>query len=78
MLNQHMTIDQFNPALYRSNLLAALKRDLQRAKNYLRLCVTSIQEAAADEDDETVQMWANQQDVVLQEIESIKQQLKQF
>lgn len=73
MLNQHMTLDHFNPTLYRSNLLAALKRDLQRAKNYLRLCVVSIQEAASQEDDETVQMWANQQDVVLQEIESIKQ-----
>lgn len=63
---------------YRHSLFAALKRDLTRCRNYLRICYASIQEADSRNDEDTVQMWAQQQDTVLQEIESIKQQLKQF
>jgi len=78
MLNQHMTIDRFNPSQYRENLFTALKRDLKRCKNFVKLCQQYIREAADHYDEDSVQMWANQQDVVLQEIDSIKQQLRQF
>ena len=78
MLNQHMTIDYLDREQYKSNLLNILKRDKLRCKRFLLMCRNYIQEAANHNDEETVQMWANQQDVVLQEIEAIKQQLKQF
>jgi hypothetical protein len=78
MLNQHMTLDHLDREQYRSNLLNILKRDKLRCKRFLLMCRNYIQEAASHNDDETVQAWANQQDVVLQEIASINAQLKQF
>jgi len=78
MLNSNMTIDHFDPAQYRTNLLEVLRRDLKRCRTFVKLCQEYIREASTYNDEDSVQMWANQQDVVLQEIDSIKQQLRQF
>ena len=64
------------PDTLRSKLVAALKRDLQNAKNYLKICSQYITQAEQEQDEETVYFWASQQDIAAQQVQAINYQLK--
>ena len=64
------------PDTLRSKLVAALKRDLQNAKNYLKICRQYITQAQQEQDEETVYFWASQQDIAAQQVQAINYQLK--
>lgn len=60
---------------YHHRMIDRLKKDLQAAKNFYKLCRQSIREATKEKDEETVYFWANQQDNALQQIQAIEIQL---
>lgn len=64
------------PDTLRNKLVSALKRDLQNAKQYLKICRDYIQQAQQEQDEETLYFWANQQDIAAQQVQAINYQLK--
>lgn len=64
------------PETLRNKLIAALKRDMQTANNFLKTCRQYITQAGKSGDDETAIFWANQFDNAAQQLQAINYQLK--
>ena len=64
------------PDTLKTKLIAALRRDLKAAQNYLKICSQYITQAQQEQDEETVYFWASQQDIAAQQVQAINYQLK--
>ena len=63
-------------ATCKSKIIERIKKDIATAQNFLKMCRYYILESDANEDQETLSFWVNQQDTTLQHLQLLNWQLK--